>query len=139
MFSEIAGLPGLPENHLHTVKDKKMGTLNENNYERSFNGIRNANRDRVLYFSHDEWNAAEWGNALAGETGELCNILKKMIRQMPSDPCISELRNDAAKEIADVFLYLDFVAAYLDLDLLACIRAKFNETSEKHGFPHRIV
>ena len=28
----------------------------------------------------DSWSPAEWGNALAGEVGELCNVLKKILR-----------------------------------------------------------
>lgn len=107
----------------------------------TFNELRDANVSRCVKFGHggiEGWNEAEWGNAIAGETGELCNVLKKIIRQMPSDPNQIELRSMASEEIADVIIYLDLLAAKLDLHLGACIKLKFNKTSEKHGFSERL-
>lgn len=79
-------------------------------------------------FKHeaDPWNAAEWGCAIAGEAGELCNLLKKM-RRGESVPL-----QDVADEIADVVIYLDLLAAELGVDLGAAIASKFNKVSERH-------
>jgi NTP pyrophosphatase (non-canonical NTP hydrolase) len=96
-----------------------------------------------------EWVASDWGNALAGETGELCNVIKKVRRhethvdriatgQSYNTPPIEELRTKIRDEIADVFLYLDLVANHFDLSLEECIFPKFNQVSKIQGFPERL-
>ena len=97
----------------------------------------------------DSWSPAEWGNALAGEVGELCNVLKKLLRH---DKGIQQravenenapygtrgmLLVEAAKEIADSYTYLDLVAARLGLDVQQCVVSKFNEISAREGLPMR--
>lgn len=103
----------------------------------NFEALRDVNLRRVSSFGHgnlDEgWNPAEWDCALAGETGELCNLLKKLIRH-PSDPTPAELELMCAKELADVIIYADLLAAKLDIDLGAAVRDKFNEVSDRHGY-----
>ena len=73
----------------------------------------------------DEWSIADWSNALAGETGELCNVIKKMRRGDNID--VSE----AGKELADVVIYADLLATKLGLNLSDCVRQKFNEVSDR--------
>lgn len=79
---------------------------------------------------HD-WNPMEWACALAGEVGELCNLLKK--RYGRNDTSIPS--KDIADEVADVYIYLDLLATCLDMDMAEVVRAKFNRTSEKVGVP----
>lgn len=104
----------------------------------NFDDLRAANLARVEYFGHgsidDGWNVAEWGCALAGETGELCNILKKMHRGADFDPHPDILRDMAAEEIADVMCYLDLLAAKLKIDIADVTQAKFNSVSRKYGY-----
>lgn len=80
----------------------------------TFESLRQANVDRVTEFGHgnldDGWNVAEWGNAIAGETGELCNVLKKFIRQTELDPDPITLTEMAAEEMAEVVIYIDLLA-----------------------------
>ena len=96
----------------------------------------------------DSWSPAEWGNALAGEVGELCNVLKKILRHDKGIQQLAveqgkpyeggrraELIEDAANEIADAYTYLDLVAARLGLDVQQCVVRKFNEISEREGLP----
>ncbi|HYE58155.1 MAG TPA: MazG-like family protein [Rhodothermales bacterium] len=78
------------------------------------------------------WNLAEWGCALAGEVGELCNLLKKHRRGE------DVARERIAEEIADVAIYLDLLAYKSGIDLGKAIRTKFNADSAKRGFPHRL-
>ncbi len=98
----------------------------------------------------DSWSPAEWGNALAGEVGELCNVLKKILRHdmgiqqravegkyKASGTQRAKLLVEAAKEIADSYTYLDLVAARLGLDVQQCAVSKFNEISEREGLPMR--
>lgn len=79
-----------------------------------------------------DWNLAEWGCALAGEVGELCNLLKKDRRgdDVPQAAI--------AEEIADVAIYLDLLAYKAGIDLGEAIRAKFNQDSERRGFEQRL-
>jgi NTP pyrophosphatase (non-canonical NTP hydrolase) len=106
--------------------------------------LRRANLSRVVRFGHGDikephgWGPMQWGCALAGEVGELCNFLKKYQRQMPTDPSPDMLLSDIGKEIADVFIYLDLLASTFDFDLTRVITSKFNATSKKFGFPERL-
>ena len=74
-----------------------------------------------------DWSPTDWGCALAGEVGELCNLLKKMRRGEPVD------YGDLEDEIADVQTYLDLLAARLDINLASATRTKFNAVSAKRG------
>lgn len=112
------------------------------------------NVKRALHWHNDgldSWSPAEWGNALAGEVGELCNVLKKLLRHdkgiqqvaVEHNPASKQhgtraaLLVEAAKEIADSYTYLDLVAARLGLDVQQCVVMKFNEISEREGLPMR--
>jgi NTP pyrophosphatase (non-canonical NTP hydrolase) len=91
---------------------------------------------------HD-WSLAERGNELAGETGELCNVLKKLLRLHKALQHRLATREDAAREIeltamareelGDVVICASLIAAQLDVDLEAAVRDKFNATSRKIG------
>lgn len=72
-----------------------------------------------------EWSLADWSNALAGEVGELCNVVKKIRRGDEVDV------KDAGKELADIVIYADLVASRLGLDLSECVKSKFNEVSDR--------
>jgi len=90
-----------------------------------------ANKDRCQIFGHElnDWSAPEWGNAVAGETGELCNKIKKLHRGDVID------LEDIGREAADVVIYLDLLCQRLGIDLQTAIVNKFNEVSEKKGSP----
>lgn len=93
----------------------------------------------------EPWISSDWSNALAGETGELCNQIKKYRRHETgakkayNTPPVEEVMAAIRDEIADVFLYLDLVAYYFGMDLQSCISRKFNLVSEAQGFPERIT
>jgi NTP pyrophosphatase (non-canonical NTP hydrolase) len=75
-----------------------------------------------------DWSLAEWSNAMAGECGEACNITKKILRR---DKPMKEYREELAKEIADVVVYADLVAAAAGVDLEEAVIQKFNEVSDR--------
>lgn len=98
-------------------------------------------RSLVWHEGADPWTAADWGNALAGEAGELCNEIKKFRRTethmkgKEATPKEQEKRLRAiADEAADTFLYLDLVCAHFGIDLQLAIARKFNEVSRREGF-----
>ena len=107
---------------------------------------------RISVRRSDKWlNVAEfgrpplmyWSNALAGETGEVCNAVKKYervvrkMRQNKGPQSLDEAKTAIAKEIADVYTYLDLLAAELDIDIGEVTAAKFNEISIREGFTDR--
>lgn len=92
----------------------------------------------------DSWSLSDWGMGLAGEVGELCNVVKKMNRirdNLPGNKPHEDLGTLTAMlgaEIADVFIYLDLFSRRAGFNLEDVIRRKFNETSERVGFPERL-
>lgn len=89
--------------------------------------LREINAERCKAFGHtvNSWSPTDWACALAGETGELCNLIKKMRRgdRVGID--------DVAKEAADIVIYLDLLCTRLEIDLEAAIVNKFNEVSDR--------
>jgi NTP pyrophosphatase (non-canonical NTP hydrolase) len=92
----------------------------------------------------NSWSLSDWAVALAGETGELCNVVKKLNRirdQLAGNKAgVDEagLRAALADEIGDVFAYLDLVAQAAGLSLEHCARDKFNRVSERLNMPERL-
>jgi NTP pyrophosphatase (non-canonical NTP hydrolase) len=80
------------------------------------------------------WDLPRWGNALAGEVGELCNIIKKIDRDGPSE----ELFVALGKEMADVLGYLVITAEAAGRNLEQEAITKFNEVSDRIGSLIRI-
>lgn len=78
------------------------------------------------------------GNELAGETGEACNVLKKMDRHIHLLPGGKWDRDHLIEELADVIICVDLIAMDLDVDLGPAIKAKFNKTSDKLGLETKL-
>ena len=77
--------------------------------------------------SYGEMPASFWGCALAGEVGELCNLIKKGERgQLIFD-------RDLKEEIADVFIYLVLVAKHYHIDIESAITHKMIATTRRRG------
>ena len=64
--------------------------------------IENFGKDPLLY----------WSNALAGEVGELCNLVKKWER----DGASTELWKKMGLELADIFIYSVLFARKMDMN-----------------------
>lgn len=87
----------------------------------------NSKRNVKFGNKKDKWSETDWGCALAGEVGELCNFLKKRRKGKK----ISTLK--CAKEMADIYLYLDLIATEMGVDLSKAIVNKFNEVSRRYN------
>lgn len=105
-----------------------------------FDALRQANLARAK-----EWNptGADTGPGfagleLAGEVGELCNLLKKAERARLGLVGGSVSPAAIAEELADVVICADLVGLALGLDLWPIVVAKFNATSEAKGFATRL-
>jgi len=101
----------------------------------TFDRLRTQNVPRSLIaFNHalEDWSECEWGCAVGGEVGELLNKLKKRLRKDDPNASQSTLK-DVADEMADVIIYLDLLAAKMNVDLGQAVINKFNQTSDKRG------
>lgn len=109
---------------------------------RDFAKLNRARSDKWHPAGLNSWSLSDWAVALAGETGELCNVIKKLNRSrdglIGNNVPDSELSAQMADEIADVFCYLDLLAQAAGLELDECVRIKFNKVSERNGFSERI-
>jgi NTP pyrophosphatase (non-canonical NTP hydrolase) len=79
-----------------------------------------------------------FGVALAGETGEACNIIKKLAREQCDIRGSRATLEQLAKELADIVIYADLLAIRASIDLDRAVRDKFNATSAKYGLMTRI-
>jgi len=68
--------------------------------------------------------------ALCGETGELANKVKKVIR---GDRTMKEGHRDIAEELTDVFIYTMNLVALLNIDLVMEYRKKRVINEERFG------
>lgn len=105
----------------------------------TFTQLRYANTKRCneVFHALDSWSPTDWACAVAGEVGEACNIIKKLRRlddgtNTAKDPqtkeeCIELI----AKELADAVIYIDLLAARLNIDLGDAVVDKFNEVSDR--------
>lgn len=98
-------------------------------------------------FQLHDWSLSQWSNAVAGETGELCNIVKKVERgdyhkrpENASDNpeynhayAAAQYREEIGKEAADIVIYLDLLCTREGIDLGAEIVKKFNDVSNRVG------
>lgn len=78
------------------------------------------------------------GNELAGETGEACNVIKKLERERQGWAGSRASKDQLAEELADVVICADLCAVTAGIDLDAAVIAKFNATSEKVGMTTRL-
>lgn len=91
----------------------------------------------------DDWSGADWSNAMCGEAGEAANVVKKLRRIETGkagtpDSELWGLQKSLAKELADIVIYADLLAAKYGINLGVSIVSKFNEVSERVGFPERL-
>lgn len=111
--------------------------------------LREANVARAQRWHGEDsepWSLADWSNAMCGEAGEAANVVKKIRRRETSIPAanlyntpdLDALGLALSRELADVVIYADLLAAVAGIDLGWAIRRKFNEVSEAQGFPERV-
>ena len=91
----------------------------------------------------EEWSLSDWGVALAGEMGELCDVIKKLNRDLDgaigNKKTREQLLRDLADEAHDVLAYLVLLCARAEIDLVGASVCKFNQVSERNGFPERLT
>jgi NTP pyrophosphatase (non-canonical NTP hydrolase) len=68
--------------------------------------------------------------SMAGETGEFCNIVKK-IQRGSLNPNDAKVRYDLAMELTDVFIYMLNLAGMLQIDLEKAYQVKRAENNKR--------
>ncbi len=109
--------------------------------ELSFGRLREVNVKRCEEVFHplQDWSPTDWATAMSGECGEACNEVKKLRRLdgadrvKDSDLERQRLRMKAAKELADLVIYADLLAARLNINLGEAVVEKFNQVSTERG------
>lgn len=109
----------------------------------TFDAFRAANVARCLKWHPqgiESWSPSDWLTAVAGELGELASLLKMRNRERDGLPGnkFSPSDKQVADEVADVMTYLDLLAYVLGVDLGRAAAEKFNEVSQRVGFPDRL-
>jgi NTP pyrophosphatase (non-canonical NTP hydrolase) len=104
----------------------------------------NVERARDGFRCYDNQPLTYWTTALAGEVGELCNMVKKMqrVERGGVDGGSSYKASDISREmlqeeIGGIAIYLDLLASLLGIGLEEAIKETFNAKSEQLGFPQR--
>jgi NTP pyrophosphatase (non-canonical NTP hydrolase) len=86
------------------------------------------------------WSPSDWLTAVTGELGELASLIKMRNRERDGlrGNKFSPTDKQIADECADILTYLDLLCEVLGVDLAAATIEKFNEVSERVGFPDRL-
>jgi NTP pyrophosphatase (non-canonical NTP hydrolase) len=81
--------------------------------------VKNQNYIDNTYFKgvREKTDLAYWAMAIGGESGELQNAIKKLVRGHIKDGSEEEIKLKIAEECADVLIYLIILSQVLDFDL----------------------
>jgi hypothetical protein len=94
-----------------------------------------------------EWSLLEWAGAMAGETGEACNLAKKILRlelDLPNKEAgidktdLSRLKHNLAEEVSDSIIYGLLFLSEIDYNAAKTIAHVFNRKSVEYGVPERV-
>lgn len=101
----------------------------------TFERLRAANAARQIEWGRSDQKIGLGFRALelAGETGEACNIVKKLEREKLGLQGSRATTADLAAELADVVICADLTALSAGIDLCEAVVAKFNITSAAQG------
>lgn len=91
----------------------------------------NAMRCKVAFPTCADWTLQDWGCSLAGEVGELCNMLKKLRR---GDFTLKILRKKILAELADIITCADLMTTELEASTGDELLEKFGEVSRRVGY-----
>lgn len=101
-----------------------------------YNTLRAANIARNKLWNPDSTITPSFrGNELAGETGEACNVIKKLDRERLGLKGSRATKGQLAEELADIIICVDLIAMDYDIDMHEAVQDKFNKTSRERDLP----
>ena len=115
-----------------------MGSLTDNAVD-AFVSLHKANAARQKLWGGALQGPLYRATELAGEVGELCNVVKKLERERLGLPGSRATREQLEDELGDALICLSLLALEYDVDMDAAAARKFNKTSDKMGFPIKMV
>jgi NTP pyrophosphatase (non-canonical NTP hydrolase) len=95
----------------------------------------NVRRCITVWRKLEDWGADQWALRMVAEAAELCNAVTQYMEGR-------KRLEDVMSEYADVYAYLDLLAARLYVSPEGAwghVLSKFNEVSERKGFAERIA
>jgi NTP pyrophosphatase (non-canonical NTP hydrolase) len=99
----------------------------------TFSTLRDANRERHKeWFKDKEVSLLFRATELAGEVGELCNVIKKLERERLGVKGSKATLEQVADELADVVISADLLGMQFGINIGEAIERKFNATSTKY-------
>ena len=105
-----------------------------------FQSLRNANIERQKEWCPDiQPDLSFRGNELAGETGEACNVIKKLERERHGWRGSKSTIDCLAEELADVIIVADLIAQAAGVNLGEAVLNKFNATSDKNRLSTKLA
>lgn len=119
-----------------------------NDYMLNLKALREASVERAKegFKTYDNVSLSFFGNALAGEVGELCNLIKKLDRaevgglDAGATTKVKDITPQKLKEeIGGIVIYLDLLAARLGISLEEAIIYAFNDKSIEYNLRQRLT
>lgn len=95
-------------------------------------------------FNHklSDWSLSDWGVAVAGEAGEMCNVIKKLNRCRDgiagNKETKEQLMEKLKREMGDVVIYLDLLAQTIGCDLETIREEVFQRKSAEIGYTEEV-
>jgi NTP pyrophosphatase (non-canonical NTP hydrolase) len=105
---------------------------------RIFHSLHVANAERQKLWGGGSQGPLYRATELAGEIGEVCNIVKKLERERLGLVGSRATLEQLADELGDGLICLSLLALEYGIDLDAAAARKFNKTSDKLGFPIKV-
>ena len=92
------------------------------------------NENGIFAACTQHWVISDYSNAIAGEAGELCNLVKKLRRgDFKTEEQLREAENKMAKECADIITYTMVFLSKQARSAAVELLAKFHEVSERRA------
>jgi NTP pyrophosphatase (non-canonical NTP hydrolase) len=96
--------------------------------------VQNSKRAAEIWVPIEEYTEEFLCMAIAGEVGEMCNLIKKSLMGEKVDERLNiPIKESVAHEAADVVIYLDLLCQKMGIDLQTAIVNKFNLKSWQVG------
>jgi NTP pyrophosphatase (non-canonical NTP hydrolase) len=106
-------------------------------YDMTFNQFQERSKDRATtMFPPQCMTPAFLAVAISGESGEMCNLVKKVMR---GDYSLDSQRKELLKELADIMTYCDLFMTVLEANTGDELAAKFDEVSKRRNYPFRFT
>lgn len=96
------------------------------------------NPELMRYDLHDMKSLSDWGTELGRCVGSVCEMVQMKMFQTTDTIFKTHVENRLAIRLSMLERVICTLASFNGIDLVAVYQEKWNDTSSKHGFPHRM-